>query len=184
MIRTPFLILVLGFLMTLSWYIGITKAMHSLALSSSSVGLIQDFEISPATAVTTFPVQQKNTIRSDAGPDGDDPLRTSNYNFTVAICLIVNDGEQYFQEWVDYHLLVMQFDAIYVYDNSNNFDLHRWYDNTRKHPIYRHVHIEHRPGPGQSKTGKKTDRYLQNNVYDECIQKYGKDTNGPQHDYL
>jgi hypothetical protein len=106
---------------------------------------------------------------------------SSSHNFTVAICLITSDGEAYFQEWVDYHLLAMKFDNIYVYDNSDKFELQRWHDNTRSHPIYSKVEIEHRPGPGFNRTTKK---HLQSTVYEDCITRFGKDNNGPQHDYL
>mmetsp|Transcript_25962 Transcript_25962/g.61603 ORF Transcript_25962/g.61603 Transcript_25962/m.61603 type:complete len:460 (-) Transcript_25962:1298-2677(-) len=105
----------------------------------------------------------------------------NNYNFTVAICLITTDGEAYFQEWVDYHLLTMNFDAVYVYDNSPKHDLKRWHDNTRSHPLYQTVKIEHRPGPGYN---TKTQKHLQSEVYEDCIQRYGQDTTGPQHDYF
>ena len=111
------------------------------------------------------------------------------YNFTTAICLITTDGEAYFQEWVDYHLFVMNFDAIYVYDNSRKFDLKRWYTNTRSHPIYQNVVVHHRPGPGYNTITKK---HLQSEVYEDCIRRYGQqdttttqaNNDGPQHDYL
>jgi hypothetical protein len=103
------------------------------------------------------------------------------YKFTVAICLVVSDGEAYFQEWVDYHLMAMNFENIYVYDNSKSFDLARWYNHTRQHPVYSRVEVHHRPGKG---TDDGKGRYLQAGVYEDCIQQYGKSEEGPQHDYL
>jgi hypothetical protein len=103
------------------------------------------------------------------------------YNFTAAICLVVSDAEPYFQEWVDYHLIAMNFDNIYVYDNSEMFELARWYGNTRQHPKYGRVVIHHRPGEG-SDDGQ--GRYLQAGVYEDCISQYGKSQRGPQHSYL
>jgi len=40
----------------------------------------------------------------------------NNFNFTVGICMVMKDAEAYFEEWVDYHVGVMKFDAIYIYD--------------------------------------------------------------------
>lgn len=105
------------------------------------------------------------------------------YNFTVAICVIVSEAEQYFEEWLDFHLSVMKFENIYVYDNSDKFDLQRWYNNTRQNPVYRRVTVHHRPGKGNVPE-KDTGLYLQNRVYKDCIREYGKSKEGPQHDYL
>ena len=35
------------------------------------------------------------------------------YNFTIALCMMAKDSEQYLQEWIDYHL-AMKSDAIYI----------------------------------------------------------------------
>jgi hypothetical protein len=191
----PFVVYLFGFLTTVSWFIGITLFLESttrdLAIPLSVQQQQQQNKSVASPALTIMPSSRWASRNQDVGGiaassdadavgasgDGDIPL----YNFTVAICLVVSDGEQYFQEWVDYHLLAMQFEAIYVYDNSDNFDLCRWHDNTRHHPVYSRVHVQHRPGPGYL---EKEGRYLQLEVYKDCIQKYGKDANGPQHDYL
>lgn len=103
------------------------------------------------------------------------------HNFTVAICLVVSDGEAYLEEWILYHLLAMEIDAIYIYDNSENYDLRRWFENTRQHPVYNRVEVHHRPGKGND-DGK--GRYLQAGAYQDCIEQYGTSTEGPRHDYL
>jgi len=91
-------------------------------------------------------------------------------NFTVALCAIVKDAEAYFMEWIDYNLLGLEFDHIYIYDNSENFDLQRWVQNTRQHPDYYRVEVEHYPNGSQM------------SVYNECVKNYGK--GGPLHDYI
>jgi hypothetical protein len=120
---------------------------------------------------------QKSALRTLNASNVD----RKGHNFTVAICLVVSDAEQYFQEWVDYHLIAMNFDNIYVYDNSKTFELARWYDNTRQHHLYSRVVIHHRPGKG---TDDGQGRYLQAGVYEDCINQYGKSQKGPQHGYL
>lgn len=72
---------------------------------------------------------------------------------------------------IDYHLTGLEFDQIYVYDNSNDFQLRRWFNSTRQHPEYQHVEVNHYPG------GK-----TQQDAYYKCVNKYGK--NGPRHDYI
>ncbi|KAG7347446.1 glycosyl transferase family 2 protein [Nitzschia inconspicua] len=103
------------------------------------------------------------------------------YNFTVAICLVVSDAEQYIQEWIDYHLIAMDFENIYIYDNSKTFELSRWFNNTRQHSIYNRVLVHHRPGKG---TDDGKGRFLQAGVYQDCIKQYGTSKHGPQHDYF
>ena len=133
-------------------------------------------------ADTTATVDDENHSIMKNNYRHSDRRRHSNYyNFTTAICLITTDAETYFQEWIDYHLFVMNFDAIVVYDNSLNFDLKRWLENTRTHPIYQNVIVQHRPGPGYN---TKTKKHLQSEVYEDCIQQYGQDKEGPQYDYL
>jgi hypothetical protein len=117
-----------------------------------------------------------------------------HHNFTVGICLIVKDGEAYIQEWIDYHLFVLKFDAIYISDNSKNYDLKKFHNNlaaaatsinisvvdNNNNNVFNNnysdkVFIHHKP-LHQSKQ--------QLNAYKECIQTYGKDPAGPKHDYF
>ena len=74
------------------------------------------------------------------------PTIRTDYNFTTAICAIAKDAEAYLEEWLDFHLVGMGFQNIYLYDNSDAFDLKRWYENTRNHPVYAKVEVIHHPG--------------------------------------
>lgn len=98
--------------------------------------------------------------------------RNPNYNFTTAICTMLKDAEAYFEEWLDYHLLGLEFDHIYLYDNSDHFDLKHWYEHTHNHPVYSRVEVIH---------NSQRDQQL---LMGKCIQKYGKNTKGPRHDYV
>jgi hypothetical protein len=44
----------------------------------------------------------------------------------AAICAIQKEGLKYIDEWVDYHIGI-GFDTIFLYDNSDNFELQGWY---------------------------------------------------------
>lgn len=101
-------------------------------------------------------------------------LYPKTYNFTVAICVIMKDADMYFEEWLDYHL-AMGFDAIYVYDNSQAFELKNWYHNTRKHATYSRVQVVH---------WAEYDSYTQNLAYRNCVAKYGQSKTGPKNDYF
>ena len=52
----------------------------------------------------------------------------TNVNFPeikAVVCSIQIKIEAYIDEWVDYHLAI-GFTKIYIYDNSENFDLKNW----------------------------------------------------------
>ena len=92
---------------------------------------------------------------------------------SAAICAIQKEGLEYVDEWVDYHMGI-GFDTIYLYDNSDNFELQGWYSerfflqNNNKNGTER-VQIIHWPGVG--KAG------VQLPVYSHCtkeIQKHKK----------
>jgi hypothetical protein len=163
------IIAALSFCISISWFIGISSSLEQ----STKRDLLTPLSY----ALQHYDHEDCHGIDANKPKDED----KKKYNFTVAICLVVSDGENYFQEWVDYHLQAMKFENIYVYDNSKFFDLQRWYNNTRNHPIYSRVSIKHRPGPGYI---EKEDRYLQSAVYEDCIEQYGKSKDGPHHDYL
>ena len=98
--------------------------------------------------------------------------KKSYNNFTVGICALIKDHEAYMVEWIDYHLLAMEIDKIVLYDNTNNFELQRWYRNTRNHSLYRRVHVHHFPGRGWIES---KDDYVQGAAYSECVSEYSKD---------
>jgi len=67
-----------------------------------------------------------------------------NANFSeikAVICSIQFKEEAYIDEWVDYHLAI-GFTKIYIYDNSENFDLKKW-GNQR---FRDNVRVKHFPG--------------------------------------
>lgn len=99
--------------------------------------------------------------------------KPKKHDFSTAICSIVKDAEAYLQEWIDYNLLALEFDNIYIYDHSKNFDLKRWYENTRNHPEYSRVEIIH---------FNSNHTRAQSEAYNLCMQTYGKE--GPKHDYV
>lgn len=96
-----------------------------------------------------------------------------HYNFTAAICALVVDAEFYLVEWIDYHL-ALGFDEIFLYDNSPKFELKQWYRNTRHHPLYHKVHINHLPGKSWVDDYEDYGGYVQNAAYTHCITTHGK----------
>lgn len=106
---------------------------------------------------------------------------TTAYNFTVAICVMVKDAEAYLEEWLDYHLMGMKFQNIYLYDNSDLFELKQWYENTRSHPVYSNVEVLHYPGNSYI---EEEEDYIQSIINADCVKRFGTDKNGPQHDYM
>jgi hypothetical protein len=123
----------------------------------------------------------RRSLRNPLQSVSRSPVEQIRYNFTVAICVIVKDAEAYLEEWIDFHLLGVKFQNIYIYDNSDLFDLKQWYNNTRGHPVYSKVEVIHFPGNGYQ---KKQDDYIQSIIYSDCVKRFGVDKNGPQHDYL
>ena len=96
------------------------------------------------------------------------------YPFKVAICVIMKDAENYFEEWLDYHFAI-GFDAIYIYDNSLSFELSNWYGNTRNHATYSNVEVVH-----------WLDDTVENqkHAYRDCVGKFGHSKTGPKIDYF
>ena len=81
-------------------------------------------------------------------------LRTSYYSYLdmiqafpvpseprggAAICAIQKGAKRYLDEWTDYHL-ALGFDRIYLYDNSDDFELKEWAQNKDS------IHVKHYPG--------------------------------------
>jgi len=97
---------------------------------------------------------------------------TKKFNFAAAICVIVKDAEAHLEEFLDYHLLALNFQNIYVYDNSAKQDLAGWYQNSREDPVYKRVEVHY-------KTGRLS---VQQEAYADCITQYG--LGGPKHDYF
>jgi len=96
------------------------------------------------------------------------------YPFKVAICVLMKDAENYFEEWLDYNF-AMGFDAIYIYDNSPSFELENWYGNTRNHPTFGKVEVIHWLDESVGN---------QNHAYADCVEKYGRSETGPKNEYF
>lgn len=96
--------------------------------------------------------------------------------------MVMKDAEAYFEEWVDYHVGVMKFDAIYIYDNSPDFELRNWYRNSRNDPVYGKVEVMHYKSTTKDNWNEKEGGYDQNVIYRDCNDRFGR--KGPRHDYL
>ena len=59
----------------------------------------------------------------------------------AVVCTIQTKEEAYIDEWVDYHLAI-GFKMIYIYDNSDNYDLRSW-GNQR---FLDNIRVKHFPG--------------------------------------
>ena len=66
---------------------------------------------------------------------------------TAAICAIQKWELCYLEEWVDYHI-ALGFQTIFIYDNSDDFELQGWYSK-KFHNGTDHVKIVHWPGGAQ-----------------------------------
>ena len=91
-----------------------------------------------------------------------------NQTFTIGICAIIKDMDAYLNEWLDYHLVAMDIDKIYLYDNSLEYYLKNWYDNTREHPIYKRVHVIHW-GDNPKFQGRPQEKAVT-----DCILRFGR----------
>ena len=66
---------------------------------------------------------------------------TISANNTAVVCSIQKQEDAYIDEWVDYHLAI-GFKMIYIYDNTDNYDLRNW-GNQR---FSDNVRVKHFPG--------------------------------------
>lgn len=75
---------------------------------------------------------------------------------SAAICVIQKGHRRfnYLDDFVDYHLFI-GFDHIYVYDNSDDFELNGWISSRR---CSQKLSVSHLPGPG-----------MQFTAYSECV---------------
>ena len=76
----------------------------------------------------------------------------------------MKDMDAYLTEWLDYHLGAMSIENIYLYDNSKQFYLKNWYDNTRNHTLYHRVHVIHWADLLSPQRGAYTD----------CVTRFGR----------
>jgi len=116
--------------------------------------------------VTERNIQRDNTFSTPSTATKNEVAVKLDYNFTIGICAIVRDMEAYLDEWLDYHLVAMNIENIYLYDHSPQFYLKTWYENTRSHPIYHRVHVTH--------WGLKKGLGVQVDAYKDCILRFGR----------
>jgi len=80
----------------------------------------------------------------------------------AAICAIQKGAVRYLDEWVQYHLLAMGFEDIYLYDNSDDFELEAWYQSYDPQ-LQKRIHIQHFPGlRRQNKAYTQCTKQIQN----------------------
>lgn len=125
------------------------------------------------------PKAAQNTAAIRGGRDAHQPSSAfsgsgKQYPFKVAICVLMKDAENYFEEWLDYHF-AMGFDAIYIYDNSPSFELKNWHGNTRNHATFGNVEVLHWLDDSVGN---------QNHAYADCVEKFGRSETGPKNDYF
>jgi len=84
------------------------------------------------------------------------PPESYGDNNGAAICAIQKGAVRYLDEWVQYHLLAVGFEDIYLYDNSEDFELEAWHQSYDP-KLRQRIHIHHFPGLRQ-----------QNNAYTYC----------------
>ena len=72
----------------------------------------------------------------------------------AAMCAISKGTLQYIDEWVDYNLAI-GFETIYIYDNSDGFELKDWHSRRLNSTNSSAVEITHLPGPVQQLTAYK-----------------------------
>jgi hypothetical protein len=86
-------------------------------------------------------------------------FRSKTLEDTAVVCAIVSAEEMYIDEWIDYHL-GLGFSHIFIYDNSDEFDLgHGWLG--RRTRLQNSVTINHLPGAG-----------MQMLAYKQCLKQY------------
>ena len=79
--------------------------------------------------------------------NGNHIVPPNDYASVAAICAIQRDGLLYVDEWIDYHI-ALGFETIFIYDNSDDFELRGWYSNRFKQNT-KLIKIVHWVGSGE-----------------------------------
>lgn len=75
-----------------------------------------------------------------------DKVGLIDYDFKVTICACAKYEERYIDEWIKYHLL-LGFDQIYIYDNSDNKSLFNYLNYDNDNSVYNgKINLIHFPG--------------------------------------
>ena len=93
---------------------------------------------------------------------------------TLGLCAILSDNaKEYVEEWIDYNLLAIEFDDVYIYDNSRKYNATFWNRIIRRHNLQgqkQKLHVIHFP------ESRYTKQIL---AYNQCVETFQK-----QSDYL
>ena len=105
------------------------------------------------------------------------PLLKNNYDNTinnnitmptVGLCAIISDNAKaYVKEWIDYNLLAIEFDDVYLYDNSVKYNATFWNPIKYRHNVQegqkQRLHVFHFPEPHYTK---------QMLAYNQCVERF------------
>jgi Glycosyl transferase family 2 len=72
-----------------------------------------------------FPISQPSPSLTPLRNCSSESSSSQTNREMAALCVIAKDEEAYLQEFVDYHL-ALGFDLIYIFDNSDQYDLEQW----------------------------------------------------------
>ena len=88
----------------------------------------------------------------------------------VGLCAIISDNaKEYVQEWIDYNLLAIEFDDVYIYDNAPRYNATFWnpikyrYNNIPGEQKHQKLHVLHFP------KARYTKQML---AYDQCVETF------------
>jgi len=98
------------------------------------------------TVLGIFPTTPTNHQQPSSFSTTATSASLSSTSNTAAICAIQKDGLYYIDEWVDYHL-ALGFQTIYIYDNSDDFELSQWARSRNRDRVV----VQHFPGTKQQK---------------------------------
>ena len=108
-----------------------------------------------ASAPTT--IQEESTasnswipwLKVEGGENGATVPTTTRPKIRTAICLTQKSQLYDLEEWIDYHF-VLGFDSIYIYDNSDEFELERFFQiKSQNLSSNKSLYVRHHPGPKQ-----------------------------------
>jgi Glycosyl transferase family 2 len=97
----------------------------------------------PAEKVDVFLSLLIGPTNPGARPSAVRAYSRPKMNQTAAICAVGKHEAPYIDEWTDYHL-ALGFSSIYVYDNTDRFELEQWGHD--RHERGENVFVVHNPG--------------------------------------
>ncbi|KAG7374291.1 glycosyl transferase family 2 protein [Nitzschia inconspicua] len=109
-----------GLLMAATWMA--VFRIHSIIATTFPRSMIT---LETSRSVTGFVENESNSSGSAFCPLLQQRHQQYPLSHSVAICAIQKGGRPYLEEWIDYNK-ILGFDKIYLYDNSNDFELQNW----------------------------------------------------------